>query len=409
MEAQISAAGQEHRQTPQGNGHSLNRSLPLWLCSDDMDSIRTELLNITPSGLYCRVPGYVPPYSRLMVTFDLPFVSGDSATVECEGVVVRVEPGVEIPGIQEHRLAIDFCNLDHETACLLHDFLEEPATAGTVETGLPAVPGIDRLSAHLGCALPDVSSRMIMDQHTARMDRLAIIGELAEGLAHEIRNPLACIAGTIQVIADVEDRVEKQEIFGEVLNQINMLDGTLSHLLQCAYPQPPSFAPLRMGTVIDRTLLILADRIRDKSARLHVRHGFDQPLIQGDEVMLHQAFHNLLLNALEALDEGGELTIQTCWGFLSPSCTKKECLGTSGSGPGGSLMVAIRDNGCGIDPADQVRIFNPFYTTKYNRRGLGLPIAHRIIGQHYGSIYVESRPGTGSTFLVCLPTVQGEG
>jgi len=188
-----------------------------------------------------------------------------------------------------------------------------------------------------------------------------------------------------------------------------MLDGTLTHLLQCASLNAPTFTPLRLESIIDRTLLLLADQIQEKRARLHVRHGFDQPLIQGDEVMLQQAFHNIILNALESMDEGTTLTIQTCWGFRSPSCAKKECIGSSASGSGSGIVVAIKDSGCGIDPASLVRIFNPFYTTKSNRKGLGLSISHRIMEQHFGNIYVESRPGAGSTFLVCLPTAQREG
>ena len=387
----------------------LSRSLPLWICSDTMDSFRTELITISPSGLYCRVPTYIHPYSKLMVTFDLPFVSGDSATVECEGIVVRIEPGVEIPGIQEHRLAIDFCNLDHETTCLLHDFLEEPATARTDEQGMSVVPGVDRLSAHFGCAVPDVSRQMIMNQHTARMDRLAIIGELAEGLAHEIMNPLACIASTVQVIADEADSDrDMREIHRELLKQVNQLDGTLAHLLQCACPNKPSYAPLKLENIIDRTLLLLADPIRSKKIRLDVRHGFDQPLVQGDEVMLQQAFHTIFLNALEAMDTG-TLTVQTCWNFRGASCVKNECRNSTDRGADDGICVAIKDTGCGIDPASLVRIFNPFYTTKSNRKGLGLSIAHRIIEQHFGNIYVESTPGTGSTFLICLPIIQKEG
>jgi signal transduction histidine kinase len=391
------------------SSHRLSRSLPLWICSDTMDSFRTELINISPSGLYCRVPTYIHPYSKLMVTFDLPFVSGDSATVECEGIVTRIEPGVEIPGIQEHRLAIDFCNLDHETTCLLHDFLEEPATAPTDEKGMPVIPGVDRLSAHFGCAVPDVSRQMIMNQHTARMDRLAIIGELAEGLAPEIMNPLACIASTVQMIAGEADCGGiMPEIHRELLKQVNQLDGTLAHLLQCACPNKPSYALLKLENIIDRTLLMLADPIRSKKTRLDVRHGFDQPLIQGDEVMLQQAFHNIILNALEAMTTG-TLTIQTCWSFRASSCVKKDCLDTATPRTGSGIIVAIKDTGCGIDPAALVRIFNPFYTTKSNRKGFGLSIAHRIIEQHCGSIYVDSEPGRGSTFLVCLPTAQGEG
>ena len=406
MKATPSVTSHERRHN---SSHRLSRSLPLWICSDTLDSFRTELINISPSGLYCRVPTYIHPYSKLMVTFDLPFVSGDSATVECEGIVVRIEPGVEIPGIQEHRLAIDFCNLDHETTCLLHDFLEEPVTARTDEKGFPVLPGVDRLSAHFGCAVPDVSRQMIMDQHNARMDRLAIIGELAEGLAHEIMNPLACIASTVQVIAGEADNGEAiQEIHRELRKQVNQLDGTLAHLLQCACSNKPSYAPLKLENIIDRTLLLLADRIRAGKIRLDVRHGFDQPLIQGDEVMLQQAFHNIFLNALEAMTDG-TLTIQTCWNFRASSCAKNECHDPSTPRAGADLIVAIKDTGCGFDPAAQVRIFNPFYTTKSNRKGLGLSIAHRIIEQHYGSIYVESEPGKGSTFLVCLPTAQGEG
>ncbi len=399
----------ENQQPPSSREHRFSRSLPLWVCGENVDSFRTELTDISPSGLHCRVPTYIHPYSKLMVTFDLPFVSGDSATVECEGVVVRVEPGVQIPGIQEHRLAIDFCNLDHETSCLLHDFLAEAATATLDGQGLPAVPGIDRLSTHMGCAIPDVSMQMIMDQHTTRMDRLAVLGELMEGLAHKIKNPLGCIASTVQVIADEAHGSGDEEICRELVNQINQLDGTLAHLLQCASPATPAFAPLKLENTIDRTLLLLADQILEKKARLHVRHGFDQPLVQGDEVMLQQAFYNIFLNALEAMDEGGTLTVQACWGFRSPTCAKKECADNAAPEGNDSIIVAVKDSGCGIDPASLVRIFNPFFTTKHDRKGLGLSIAHRIIEQHYGSIYVDSKPGQGATFLVCLPTPHREG
>ena len=124
--------------------------------------------------------------------------------------------------------------------------------------------------------------------------------------------------------------------------------------------------------------------------------------------MLQQAFHNIFLNALEAMPDG-TLTIQTCWSFRASSCAKKECFDSATPQTDAGIIVAIKDTGCGIDPAALVRIFNPFYTTKSNRKGLGLSIAHRIIEQHYGNIYVESKPGTGSTFLVCLPTAQREG
>jgi len=103
------------------------------------------------------------------------------------------------------------------------------------------------------------------------------------------------------------------------------------------------------------------------------------------------------------------LTIQTCWNFRGSPCVKNECCGSSAPDAGGGIVVSIRDSGCGIDPAALVRIFDLFYTTKGNRKGLGLSIAHRIIEQHLGNIYVESTPGTGSTFLVCLPIIQREG
>ncbi len=108
----------------------LSRSLPLWICSDNMDSFRSELIGISPRRLHCKVPKYIEPFSKLIVTFDLPFVSGDSVTVECEGIVVRVEPAVNIPGIPEHRLAIDLCDMDRETAFLLKDFIEAPDACG---------------------------------------------------------------------------------------------------------------------------------------------------------------------------------------------------------------------------------------------------------------------------------------
>jgi len=112
--------GSERRREPR-----FNRTVPVRVAHDSSDGLRAESINVSTRGLYCKAPRYVPPFAKLKVALELPFVSRDPATVECEGVVVRVEPESEMPSAREYRLAVYFLNLAQDSAELIADFLEE--------------------------------------------------------------------------------------------------------------------------------------------------------------------------------------------------------------------------------------------------------------------------------------------
>ncbi len=254
----------------------------------------------------------------------------------------------------------------------------------------------------LSCMFIDITQRKKMETNLARMDRLASLGELASGIAHEIRNPLAGIAAALQIIGKNFDKQDpNQEIFNEVFSQVKRLDEFIKNLLRFARPSNPKFEALTIKDVIDNALFLVSNRIGQKNITLELNHGPDrQPQIKGDKGLLQQVLLNIIINALDATEDNGNLTIRTQWPENAQDttaetiyCAPKICY----------LTIEISDTGSGIDKTDLESIFNPFFTTKSLGTGLGLAIAHRIIEQHNGNISVKSTPGKGTTFTITLP------
>lgn len=273
------------------------------------------------------------------------------------------------------------------------------------------ITGGDGEITGLSCIFRDITERKALDQKLARVDRLASLGELAAGVAHEIKNPLAGIAGALQILArgyGPED--PNREVFDEVFNQVKRLDGFVNNLLQFARPSKPVFLPLKLEEVVRSALFLVSKQIERKRIALDLDFGDQPPLVDGDKGLLQQVFLNIILNAVDAMRPGGTLEIHTCWKDRAERCMRSRCLGSFvRDGNNDTAKVVIRDNGPGISPEVLENIFNPFYTTKSHGTGLGLPISHRIIEQHNGAILVESEPGAGAVFTVCIPVVQKRG
>lgn len=231
-------------------------------------------------------------------------------------------------------------------------------------------------------------------------ERLAVVGELAAGMAHEIKNPMAGIKVSMEVLSqDAPLDPEDKEVLRRVIQEIDRITDLLRGLLSYARPPEPETIPLNVNQVLDITI---------KSARYSLRRSDEQggeagrqnefvkdfspdlPPIVADPGQLQQIFLNLILNAVEAIsaipERQGVITIQT---RLSP---------------GGFVRIAIADNGKGIDSEALQAIFKPFFTTKAKGTGLGLAITKRLVEQQNGSITVENNPGgAGVTFTVTLP------
>lgn len=221
-------------------------------------------------------------------------------------------------------------------------------------------------------------------------DRLATIGELAASLAHEMRNPLAGISGALHVLAgQLPDDDPRQGLLVELQDQITRMNRTLTDLLRHARPPVLQYLSLNVNEVVERTLWFLP--MTPGTGVQILRHlQPDLPPVRLDPNLLHQAFLNILVNARQAMPNGGQLTVSTR-------------LRRNGVGKEEAVEVSIADTGPGILEEHRSRIFQPFFTTKAQGTGLGLAIAARIVEQHGGRIQVESELGKGTTFRIVLP------
>jgi len=234
-------------------------------------------------------------------------------------------------------------------------------------------------------------------QRLHRAERLATLGELAASLTHEIKNPLAGIAGAIRVMADdLPEEDPRKPIMGEILEQVHRLDKTVQDLLAFAKPGLPALEPCDLHRTLDRVLVLLAENPSAKPVRILRQYDGGLPHLEADRQQLGQVFLNLLLNAIQAMPSGGQITIRT--GAL-------DGLTVDGapriSGP--AIEVAVEDTGPGIPAHALDDIFQPFFTLKHRGTGLGLSVSRRIVEDHGGALWAESPPGRGATFHVVLP------
>ena len=232
----------------------------------------------------------------------------------------------------------------------------------------------------------------------ARAEHLATLGEMAASLAHEIKNPLAGIAGAVQVMADeLPEADSHKEIMHEILTQVHRLDRTVQDLLAFARPGKPDVEPCDVHQVLDRVLILLAEDPEAKQMRVVRAYQPGIPRVHADGKQLRQVFLNLILNAVQAMPAGGQITLQTA---------VRDGSGADGEEPsahGPMVEVAVTDTGPGIPSSVLKDIFTPFVTTKRRGTGLGLSVSRRIVEDHGGWITAESPAGQGATFRVFLP------
>jgi signal transduction histidine kinase len=233
----------------------------------------------------------------------------------------------------------------------------------------------------------------------ARADRMASLGEMAAGIAHEIKNPLAGIYGAAQVLVnEFPEGDPKREIVGEMMTLIKRLDGTIKDLLNFARYTEPQFSKANMNDVIDKVLFLVQQIPEGKRARIVRDFDPAMPEVEMDPEQMKQVFLNLALNALQAKPDGVTLTVRTRGevpGDVPEAKTRS-----------GYVMVSVSDDGPGI-PADRIgKVFQPFFTTKESGTGLGLSMTRKILDLHDGWITAESGPGGGATFTVFLPKVR---
>jgi signal transduction histidine kinase len=232
-------------------------------------------------------------------------------------------------------------------------------------------------------------------------ERLAALGEMAAGLAHEIRNPLGAIKGAAQLLIGPDGKPAAQgpetgEFLDIIVEEVNRLNNVVTRFLDYARaekPEPHRTARVDVNAVVRKTAQLLAGTKEAKNVSIDVRLDDLLPPVAGDSDALVQVFLNLGQNAMQAMPEGGTLEILT---------TRRR---RSRLGYGQFAEVRFRDTGVGIARDKLKKLFIPFFTTKSRGTGLGLAISQRIVAQHGGTIEVRSTPGQGSTFSVFLPAI----
>ncbi|MCK5322761.1 MAG: hypothetical protein KAJ45_01400, partial [Desulfobulbaceae bacterium] len=242
--------------------------------------------------------------------------------------------------------------------------------------------------------ISDITESKRVQEQLIRADRLASLGQLSGGIAHEIRNPLAGINLFVDILND-EDKFERsnqeKEILNEIKDNIRKIDGIIKRVLDFAKPTATSSGNTDINLLINESIKLWSDKFRSEKIKLKLNLEEMLPDVHGDPIGLQQVISNLLLNSIEAVTKGGVLQITTFKG-MSSFCEDREV-----------VFIKVKDNGPGIMPEHLESIFNPFFTTKASGTGLGLAIMHQIIERHGGTITVESVPDRETTFTIELP------
>lgn len=226
-------------------------------------------------------------------------------------------------------------------------------------------------------------------QQMERVDRLASVGEMSAGIAHEIKNPLAAISGAVTVLADdFAEEDPRREVVSKVLEQISRLDKAATDLLFFGRPGKPSFEYVDTNDLLNKTMFFVSQHPEARNVHQSREFTRNLPPVWVDAKQLQQVFFNIIINAIQAMKEGGTLLLQT-------DLVKEQNREL--------VRVLIGDSGPGIKAEDLELIFTPFYTTKTQGTGLGLAICRQLMEQQGGSIEIKSRLGEGTRVIIKLP------
>jgi PAS domain S-box-containing protein len=247
--------------------------------------------------------------------------------------------------------------------------------------------------------LRDLSRIQQLESEVDRGETLAAAGRMALGLAHEIRNPLAAIRGAVQLLQrELGADSRLAEYTTVLLTEVDRVNRIIEMLLDLARPVQVKRVPLNVHQLFERVALLHEEAARESRITVVRRYDPSLPAILGDEDRLVQVFHNLLRNAIEAMKDGGHLTLTTRVS-MNPLYGKID----TGAGPRIMVEAIVTDEGGGIPTGLRGRIFDPFFTTKESGLGLGLALCHRILEEHHGAIQVDSVEGKGTTVTCFLP------
>ncbi|MDO8644913.1 MAG: ATP-binding protein [bacterium] len=235
-----------------------------------------------------------------------------------------------------------------------------------------------------------------LEEKRQSVDRLALMGTIATGLAHEIRNPLSGIKGAAQLLSRQNQKPESQKYLDIILKETERVNQLIKELLNFTKPNSRELQAVNIHQLLNSILKLQEETLEKNGIELIREYDPSLPAVWGDEDRLTQAFLNFIKNSLEAMPHGGRLTLHS---RMASDYRIRE-----GNQVIQMIAVEIRDTGCGIPEEDLDKIFSPFFTRKRSGCGLGLSIAQKILHEQGGTVQVQSEPGTGTVFTLYLRT-----
>ncbi len=252
--------------------------------------------------------------------------------------------------------------------------------------------------------LTDITALKRLEMQIRRSDRLASLGTLSAGMAHEIKNPLVSIKTFAQLLPERYQDSDFRETFSNLIgHEIDRIDSLVNQLLRFARPAKPILRPLHVHELLEKSLILVSHRLYQKEIKLSRSWNADVDTIRADADQIEQVFLNFFLNAMDAMKHGGELMVAT---EIGPAVEWPSAVTGMNGEQHEVLRVTVRDNGEGIKSEDIAHVFDPFFTTKDYGTGLGLSVVHGIIQEHGGHIEVESELARGTAFHILLPLVR---
>ena len=238
--------------------------------------------------------------------------------------------------------------------------------------------------------LNDFTEVKKLEEEIAFKDKMAALGEMSSGLAHELRNSMGAILGFIKLLKKKkDDHTSKEQIIEGITKEAISMESMLQRFLDFAKPFKPKMEKIDLGVIIQDCLTSVKETLKENQIALKFDLDPDLPPLLGDCLLLKQCFQNLIQNSIDAMPNGGELSIR----FKEEKLSSQEK----------SMLVEISDTGCGIAKEDQDKIFNPFFTSKEKGTGLGLSLVKKIVSLHNGKIELESELNKGTTFKLFFP------
>jgi PAS domain S-box-containing protein len=338
-------------------------------------------------------------------------------TLDLDGRVVTMNPAAELltglfaPEASGRYCSEVFAHSPEVVEILMDTLARRAVTARTsvvlrkrngaslpIELGTAMLAGADGKVLGVVGVLRDLTTVRELEAQLRRSDRLAALGTLAAGLAHEIKNPLTSVRTFSRLVSRKFDNARFRDTFERVVpRELERINAICERLLELARPRRLRLRPVALPALLERTVELYANQIEAKQITVEREYPSDLPLVEADAEHLYQALLNLVGNALDAMGPGGCLTLRS--GRSEDSGRRPPLRGPLSR----SVALEIQDTGVGIPPSEADRIFNPFFTTKPGGTGLGLALAYKIIEDHGGSITFRSTPGIGTTFRVLLP------